>query len=508
MVTADWLDQLDNPGRIAAVPRGGRGRPGMGALYGGVVPTAPSAPKTVDALPADLIDLYSARTAERVCGLRSVIHEHRAASPLTLGVSCARPAATDIFHTEVVAVGRGTADHRIAVQRDRAARRRRYAAPQPAPLDVRPPVTPHLRPLPERAPRPFFPIGSRRKVAAAVIGAVIIILGAAGSTMAQQRYQVQPGDTLSSVASTFGVDPDAILAASYLPDGPDLSPGQIIVLPDPGQDPSQAAEMAALLEGTSPWVVGAHIVQPGDTLSGIAAVWGLDAATLANFNGVADPENLMIGDRILIPQTPQGWPDPDAVVSRPGGSGELRSAGGTFVSNVPTYVQSRNLSCEYAASFIATSVFNAGVPESVFLERIPVTLNPHYGFRGDIDGPWGGTDDYGIYPEALAPILNEYGFNTEIFYSDGATGQLTAHIDAGQPVLVWLGLWGDTAVTLTDDGTYTVAAGDHVVVVYGYDSDGVFVSDPATGTYKTFTWDDFLAKWTVLDGMAMAVSPY
>ncbi|MGI8484790.1 MAG: C39 family peptidase, partial [Thermomicrobiales bacterium] len=177
------------------------------------------------------------------------------------------------------------------------------------------------------------------------------------------------------------------------------------------------------------------------------------------------------------------------------------------VPGVPTYAQTRNLSCEYAAVHVATATFGNAIPENVLINSIPITKNPHNGYRGNIDGWWGNTDDYGIYPEALTPVVHDYGYATDIFYAQGDTSQLKAELDAGHPVLVWLGLWGNTRERLSDDGNYSVATGMHVVVAYGYDNDGVYVSDPAHGNYNFYSWDAFVGMWNVLDGMSMAVYP-
>jgi len=189
-------------------------------------------------------------------------------------------------------------------------------------------------------------------------------------------------------------------------------------------------------------------------------------------------------------------------------SGESGSAtgAGTFLS-VPTYRQERNLSCEFAALSIATGALGGWVSEYAFDDVVGESANPHWGFRGDILGYWGNTDDYGVYAEALAPALAAYGYSGEVFYGGGNSSALTARLDRGLPTLVWLGFWGDTSyVDYTDDGTaFALAAGEHVVVAYGYDAGGVYVSDPAIGDYRYFTWDHFLSMWNVLDGMSLAV---
>lgn len=178
-----------------------------------------------------------------------------------------------------------------------------------------------------------------------------------------------------------------------------------------------------------------------------------------------------------------------------------------FAADVPAYQQQYSLSCEYAAAYIATAAFGNGVPEAAFMERIGLSDNPHWGYRGNIHGPWGGTDDYGIYPEALAPTLHDYGFVGDVFYG-GSPESLTARLDSGMPVVVWLGYFGDTGwVQQQDSGSYLLVPGMHVVTVYGYDDGGVYLSNPGRGTYDYYAWPDFLAMWQVLDGMALGVAP-
>ena len=187
----------------------------------------------------------------------------------------------------------------------------------------------------------------------------------------------------------------------------------------------------------------------------------------------------------------------------PTGSSQMVDVG------VPTYVQQRNLSCEYASLVIAMGGYGVWVSEYQFDELVGWSENPHWGFRGDITGWWGNTDDYGVYAAALAPALPAFGFSGEVFYGQGNPTALTARLDQGVPVLVWVGLWGDTGYyDYAADGTrFKLAAGQHVVVAYGYDSGGVYVSDPATGGKRYYDWATFMSFWNVLDGMSLAVRP-
>lgn len=342
----------------------------------------------------------------------------------------------------------------------------------------------------------FTRLSAPRRMVMASMAALIIIAGAATSSLAQQRYEVRQGETLESIAAQFGVDPEGIYRSSYMPNGWSVEAGQVIIIPDPGQSPADAAAMAAQQEGTSPWVMGAHWVEYGDSFVSIAGEWGVSPEALMSFNKYSDPMNLLPGDRILIPY------------ERDNQTASTTARGGPTVSvPVDTYSQSRNLSCEYAATYAATAAFGAGVSEQTFIDSVPSAKNPHYGYRGDIDGWWGNTDDYGVYARALVPTLNAHGFHGEVMYTQGDVGPLIAHIDAGHPVVVWLGFWGNTRQVLTDQDTYSLFAGMHVVTVSGYDASGVYVMDPAKGSTQFYDWGTFEALWSIVDGMGLAVYP-
>ncbi len=176
---------------------------------------------------------------------------------------------------------------------------------------------------------------------------------------------------------------------------------------------------------------------------------------------------------------------------------------------VPAYAQQRNLSCEYASAVITMASYGSWVSEWAFDELVGWSPNPHWGFRGDINGAWGNTVDYGVYAEPLAAALPHFGFAGDVHYARGDASILTAHLDAGQPVIVWLGLWGDQGFyEYAEDGTsYKLIPGYHVVVAYGYDESGVYVSDPALGDYSSWAWGDFMWMWNAVDGMALTVFP-
>ncbi|HEX2280979.1 MAG TPA: LysM peptidoglycan-binding domain-containing protein [Thermomicrobiales bacterium] len=504
---------------------------GAGATRRQPVPTtAVGASYAFDPGVDGLASIYAARVLERGVDPRGLCADIRADR---LGLVDRGPQRRALLtRSRTSRFGRGTAAHLQL----------RVSENEPSRETITPP---EKRPDGPARLRHGFQFGFSRKLAAAAGVAALILLplgvivANAQDAALQSRYVVQPGDTLDSVAAEFGVDPASILAASAIENPPSLTPSEIIVIPDPSESPEAAAWNASQLEGTSPFVAGARTVAPGETLASIAAEYGLDPWALAAFNGLADIDTLHAGQRLRIPVTDttldpavhemtdsapiepiavtiESWAGEESWIEESqwapesvGGTDpgwEQPATGPVFAVDAPAYQQMYSLSCEYAAAYIATSAFGWGVPESAFMERIGVSANPHWGYRGSIHGAWGGTDDYGVYPEALVPTLNEFGFMADVFYGGDASA-LTARLDGGMPVITWLGYFGDTAWVQEDEGAYLLAPGMHVVTVYGYDDGGVYVSNPGRGSHDYYTWGDFLTMWSVLDGMALAVAP-
>ena len=135
------------------------------------------------------------------------------------------------------------------------------------------------------------------------------------------NYVVRPGDTLSGIAERFGVSLKALEAANpQIPDPNLIFPGQVIVIPvnppppgtyvvQPGDTLSGIAERFGVslgaLEAANPQIpnfdlifpgqvihipprVNTYIVQPGDTLSGIAERFGVTLAALEAANPLID----------------------------------------------------------------------------------------------------------------------------------------------------------------------------------------------------------------------------
>jgi uncharacterized protein YvpB len=176
---------------------------------------------------------------------------------------------------------------------------------------------------------------------------------------------------------------------------------------------------------------------------------------------------------------------------------------------VPEYHQEYSLSCEFASLYMVTSYWGDPIYEDQSLAVTAWDDNPHLGFRGDINGGWGSTYDYGIYAEPLADIAWQYGYGADISYGADAN-LLQLYLDDGVPVITWISVYGDWGWENWDSwgDEYRLVPYEHVVVAIGYDDYGVYISDPGTGAYNELSWSYFMGAWDLMDGMMLAVYPH
>ncbi len=115
-------------------------------------------------------------------------------------------------------------------------------------------------------------------------------------------HVVGAGESLSSIAAADGLAVTDLAAANGLSPGSQLISGQSLQIPPQGvavAAPASAAPASAA-PASAP-AAGDYLVQPGDTLSGIAAAHGLGVDQLAAANGL-DPAALLVsGTTISVP---------------------------------------------------------------------------------------------------------------------------------------------------------------------------------------------------------------
>ena len=180
-----------------------------------------------------------------------------------------------------------------------------------------------------------------------------------------------------------------------------------------------------------------------------------------------------------------------------------------LILDAPVYQQAHSLSCESSAAAMAANSYGVGVNEETIIAALPKHDNPHLGFRGNIDGLYGGIEDYGVYAEPIRQILAQLGLEVE--HLVGGIEEIKAHIQRGRVVIAWVtyNLQVETPqqVTTSDGQIVTLVPYQHAVLVTGYNPNGLWVNDPYTGTQTFAPEADFRRSFAYLGNMALVVGP-
>jgi LysM repeat protein len=116
---------------------------------------------------------------------------------------------------------------------------------------------------------------------------------------AQRVYRVQPGDTLFGIASRLGVPLQTLMARNHLTMTSVLQPGEVLYLPE---STSGRPRVSSAPAATTPL---RYTVQPGDTLSGLAARFHVSLAALAQANNLSTNALLQVGQVLRVPSPSQ-----------------------------------------------------------------------------------------------------------------------------------------------------------------------------------------------------------
>jgi LysM repeat protein len=109
---------------------------------------------------------------------------------------------------------------------------------------------------------------------------------------------VQPGENLFRIALHYGVTVNALAAANGLSNVSRIYVGQRLVIPTGGTSGSTTPSS------------GVHVVQRGENLFRIALRYGLTYQVVAAANGIANPNHIYVGQRLVIPGRGSTTPSP------------------------------------------------------------------------------------------------------------------------------------------------------------------------------------------------------
>jgi LysM repeat protein len=110
-------------------------------------------------------------------------------------------------------------------------------------------------------------------------------------------YVVRPGDTLFSIAMRYNTNVWVLARANGILNPSVIFGGQVLVIPAAGPMPGPLP--GPIVRPFPSQVV--HVVRWGENLYGIAAMYGVNAWSIARANGLANPNYIFTGERLLIP---------------------------------------------------------------------------------------------------------------------------------------------------------------------------------------------------------------
>ena len=113
---------------------------------------------------------------------------------------------------------------------------------------------------------------------------------------------VGSGETIETIAHKYGVPAAAIMQTNGIRDANAIRPGQRIVIPHyVSATASREAPPAPRAAAPVRQAESVHIVEPGETLLGIAHRHGVTLVALARANNIQPYSKISIGDRLTIP---------------------------------------------------------------------------------------------------------------------------------------------------------------------------------------------------------------
>jgi soluble lytic murein transglycosylase-like protein len=174
------------------------------------------------------------------------------------------------------------------------------------------------------------------KTTAALAGAAMMAIAAPAH--AAVSHTIVPGETLWGIAVQSNLTTAALAAFNGLSPESQVIAGTTILVPAESEAAAALAEMAAEApaaeESQAPATptAGSHVVQWGETLTGIAAAAGVTTEALAAANGLYPARILLAGSTLTVPAT-------STTPSTSSASGEQTDAYATAVTRAQQAIQ-------------------------------------------------------------------------------------------------------------------------------------------------------------------------
>lgn len=135
-------------------------------------------------------------------------------------------------------------------------------------------------------------------------GASLYLYGVTMPAEKPTSYRVQAGDTLTGVASRFGLTNQQLASYNDLSPTSNLLAGATLSLVEPAKRASTSASVPsrAAPATAQPTATQTYTVKRGDTLIGIAAAHEVDVQALAQLNNLSANHLVQLGQRLRVPE--------------------------------------------------------------------------------------------------------------------------------------------------------------------------------------------------------------
>jgi len=168
------------------------------------------------------------------------------------------------------------------------------------------PRNPRQAPSARERARAFLPLRSwKLQLVGAAVGVIVAVLSAQSLASAREgvtTYLIQPGDTLSAIATTTGISLDRLVSWNSIKDPNLIIAGQTLAL-NGSVSAAVAAAPTAQTGQASQAGPAQYTVKQGDTLWGIAQSMTASVDDLVQVNNLTNADKLSVGQVLRVPIT-------------------------------------------------------------------------------------------------------------------------------------------------------------------------------------------------------------
>ena len=156
-------------------------------------------------------------------------------------------------------------------------------------------------------------------------------------------YTVRSGYTVSRLAVRYGSTTEAIIQANGLDSSALIFIGQGLIIPVRIVPATETPTLDASVTETEPGSGGdvsgnTYVVQPGDTLNSIARQFNTTVGALIQLNGIANPNQIFVGQTLILPGTGGVNPTPTPTTHAPVATAQPATAVPTAAPTQPVVI--------------------------------------------------------------------------------------------------------------------------------------------------------------------------